>query len=162
EAFSARADVDLLAGPADPSRTRSAAYAEAASSLPFERLALDPHALRGGLVLHVYAKPETESLDAIPVSVLVENADTVAATLCPPPAIPAAATRAPLDAALAATVIVLAPHGSGSGVVVSPRGLVLTNAHVVVGAEDSGAELADVAVGFTLDPREAATPTLGA
>jgi S1-C subfamily serine protease len=57
----------------------------------------------------------------------------------------------PLDAALQATVEVIAENGGGSACVISPEGWIITNCHVVQGG--SGLMPERVSVGFCLNPR---------
>jgi S1-C subfamily serine protease len=165
EARATNADVNLVAGPAEPSRTLAEPYAEGWTSLSFERLELEVAELEDGLVVHVFAAPEFESLDALEVDVLaaVEAAD--GPSLCPRPSVPIAVDATvgtALDAAISSVVVVFAPQGGGSGVVISERGHILTNAHVVVGAGSEEGALVDLAVGFTLDPSRPPEPSLGA
>lgn len=55
-----------------------------------------------------------------------------------------------LERAMLATVEILTSSGGGSGVLVSPAGVLLTNWHVVRGDDD--APEVDITVGLTLDP----------
>jgi S1-C subfamily serine protease len=62
----------------------------------------------------------------------------------------------PLERALLSTVEILTFSGGGSGVIVSPEGLILTNYHVIL--DESGLPARDITVGMSLDhgrpPRE--------
>lgn len=165
EARATDADVNLVAGPADPSLTLSEPYAEGWTSLSYERLELGVAEVDRGLVVHVFAAPEFESLDTLEVDVLVAAEGAGAPSLCPRPSVPVptdSTDSAPLARAMRSVVVVFAPQGGGSGVVISDRGHILTNAHVVVGAGSEEGALVDLAVGFTLDPRRPPEPSLGA
>jgi S1-C subfamily serine protease len=161
EVHSPDADVDVVAGPAAAARTLAREYARSETDLNFERLVLETSAIDDGLVVHAYALPAREVADRLPVRVLVAVEERGAPTLCPPPQVPVVPDD-PLGRAVAATVVIYGPLGAGSGVVVSPEGHVVTNAHVVAGAGRGTGPLADLAVGFTLDPRRAPETSLGA
>ena len=72
----------------------------------------------------------------------------------PPPVLSAAVeiprAETELERAILATVELLTNSGGGSGVLVDPRGYLLTNWHVV--QADSGAAEEDITVGFSTDP----------
>ena len=60
----------------------------------------------------------------------------------------------PLARALFATVELLGPVGGGSGAVVTPDGLILTNYHVVEGVDGKPVAPGELIVAVTLDPRK--------
>jgi S1-C subfamily serine protease len=66
---------------------------------------------------------------------------TTVTSSSPTPAIPASGTAMPLAQAVASVepsvVQVRVPGGQGSGVITSPRGLIITNAHVVGSSSDA-------------------------
>lgn len=64
---------------------------------------------------------------------------------------PARVDSTPLERALASVVELFVPEGSGSGVLVDERGLVLTNAHLV--SDLGGKPLDEAVVAITTDPR---------
>lgn len=149
EAFSALADIDLVIGPADPARTLRDAYARSERMFGYEALLPDARTLQAGAAVHVYAHCDLESLDAIPVRIALRPVSTDAPRALVEPPLPDASLLGPFGASIAATVALFGPLGSGSGVVIDPRGRILTNAHVVSGARGGGA--LDLAVGFTHD-----------
>jgi len=171
EVLSMRGDVDLVVGPRGAGRTYWEPHARTTSGLAFER-AVVPAATTGRrFALQVYAFAELDPFESIEATVLVCVDGPDAPTLCPPALLPSLpsdadlAARTPLERALAATVSVVGPRGGGSGVVVSPRGHVLTNAHVVSGAESAHiapGPIARLAVAFDLGTGEPTVPTLGA
>ncbi|MBN2048875.1 MAG: trypsin-like peptidase domain-containing protein [Spirochaetales bacterium] len=89
-----------------------------------------------------------------PFSLLVSFSDAPPAALLKVPYLPDGLTD--LEQAIMATVEVIAEAGKGSGCLVSPRGLVLTNWHVVEGFSGDVSENIYIAMSFSLDepPRE--------
>ncbi|MEM7306940.1 MAG: serine protease [Planctomycetota bacterium] len=162
EAFSPLADVELVAGPSAGADVWNAPYGSSARTWTFERLMLDPREVRDELFLHVYAYAAYETLGAIPVRVLAATEERDDLSLAPPIEVPpaAAAGSDPTLRAIASTVSIFGPLGAGSGVVVSPAGLVLTNAHVVVGADEGAEGPASLAAGFPLDAARPPVPSV--
>lgn len=163
EAVSTEADITLVAGRPGAGRLLRSPYRSADSSLPYERMVLTGDEVSRGLELHVYAYSELEPWETVRATIRVGLGR--AAALVPAPAVPAGPQPGPLGTALAATVSVYGPLGSGSGVVVSPDGWILTNAHVVSGVQPGRQQrhdLAELSIGFNLDPRRPALPALGA
>jgi S1-C subfamily serine protease len=66
------------------------------------------------------------------------------------PALEPAVGAGPLAHALACVVELFTDYGGGSGTLVAPEGWILTNAHVVEGADEQPVD--DVVVAITLDP----------
>jgi hypothetical protein len=150
EAFSPLADIELLVGPVDARRTLVQPYARSERLLSYELLRIDAERLRAGSAIHVYAHSDLEGLDAIPLRVVLRALDAAEPRALLQPPLPRPETLGPFGTAIAASVVIFGPLGSGSGVVVHESGLVLTNAHVISGARGGGA--LDLALGFTTDP----------
>jgi len=166
EAWSEVADIDLAATPFPDGRRFESARSLAETSRSFERLVLPPQRDARDVFVHVYSLPSLEPPDGAAARVLATVAGDSVPTVAPAPRIPNLAPGAsPLERAVAATVNLIGPLGSGSGVVVSPDGWVLSNAHVVAGAEAVPVRGADglpaICAGFTLDPTLPAIETVG-
>lgn len=170
EVESPAADVDVLAGPRG--NVLDAPYHAAWTPLAYERFELAAAELADGLALHVFAYPAVEDAPSIAARVLVVRADDER-SLCPPAVLPEVHDQGRFSAAMAATVAVFGPLGAGSGVVVSPDGWIVSNAHVVVGARANGdarpssrhaadSSLAEVGIGFHGDARRPVAPAFGA
>ncbi len=156
------ADVDLVVGPPEPDRTLWEFHAVSNSGMSFERLSLEASELGERFAVHVHGYPDIDSRPTVRARVLVTEDRPGAPSLCPLPEMPPDPGEDPLARALAATVVVHGPLGIGSGVVISPEGHVLTNAHVVVGGVPVAHGLADVAVGFSGDHHRGPVPSWGA
>ncbi len=155
EVFSRFADVDVLVGTAPDARAWREPLAEERALRTFERLRIDLADVPGGgteLYVQAYAYPSDEDYAELPVQVLAATARRPELTLAPAPEILPAVPSDPTARAIAATISISGPLGGGSGVVVSPDGWVLTNAHVVVGSQEDRGELPALTAGFTLDP----------
>lgn len=164
EAFAPYSDVDVTAGPESRSRTLLYPYHESYTTFQYERFLLPVEKPRSrGLHLHVYAPPAIEPGDEVTLTVRVSRVDDPE-TICPRASLDIPAGEGPVGAALRSVVGVWGPLGSGSGVIIDERGIVLTNAHVVTGvdAPEPGDEIAALAVGFHRDARVPAVPEFGA
>ena len=160
EVYSPLTDVNLLIGPAQRRFTHTAPLAKANTALSWESLELESDWLERGARLQVYGSAETPPFVDMPVRVLlspIEDAPGLVPELVLPPLTGTVGVAPAFARAVGATVSIVGPLGAGSGVVVSASGLVLTNAHVVVGAT-RGERRRELACGFTTDARSAPIP----
>ncbi|MFT5463092.1 MAG: S1-C subfamily serine protease, partial [Planctomycetota bacterium] len=162
EVLSTDADVDILVGPRGADSTYWDSFAIGNSSLGYERLHFNAKEAGRRFGVFAYALPSLEPFEELEFTVLLTLDDENAPTICPAPDVPAMVESNPLARALHATVAVFGTRGSGSGIVVSEKGHVLTNAHVVSGSDRSSTEFSPLSIAFNTDHRRSAVPSLGA
>ena len=160
ELFTEDADVDLLAGAPGLFNNLYDPFARGETDLNYERVTIDLADTRRGLVLNVYAFQQVEHAERLPVLVVVRRAEDEGPSLCPEPVLPDPDPEGLQELIAGGAVTVFGPLGGGSGTMVSSSGLLLTNAHVVVGTKNG--ERPDIAVGFSSDPALAPRPVFGA
>ncbi|MCG3136097.1 MAG: hypothetical protein HMLKMBBP_03914 [Planctomycetes bacterium] len=102
-------------------------------------------------VVHVTVADPSHSEEPVRFTLVTTPAATVPARLRAVDPLPIPSE--PKALAMLSTVEVLTDDGGGSGVLVSPRGHVLTACHVVEGALGADAPKDAIAVAVTLDPR---------
>jgi len=170
------ADVDVEVLPVGRRGLFAEPYGFSNGLLGYERFVCTVPRAAQRVAVRVAGFPEIDFAERLPVRVLVQALEPPGRVptrdLCPTPRLSAPDVPlavAPFDRAARATVVVFGPLGAGSGVVVSPDGLVLTCAHVVAGADrpapplfEGDAARPPLAVGFTHDPVEPPWPTFGA
>lgn len=169
------ADVDASVVASGLLSNFEAPYASSYDLFGYERFVASVPRVRRRIALDVFAYQEAEHEERLPVRVLVQRFEppthVPVLDLCPLPRLPDPAlpfAAAPFDTAAKATVVVSGLFGSGSGVVVSPDGYVLSCAHVLVGVNQGRPnrlgelERPPVSIGFTLDPTVPPVPAFGA
>jgi S1-C subfamily serine protease len=109
----------------------------------------DPPLRPGKYYLAVHDLFETRS--GVGFSLVVGHSPAPPAAVAKLP--PRRAAANPLERALFATVELLTADGGGSGVLVTPDGLILTNYHVMAQLDGNHAQDGAIIVALTLDPR---------